>query len=89
MTKISAKVMNWMSSRPGSGSPASVCSGSESAAASDTAPRIPAQPPTMRVCHEPRRATCDGRRSMARMSIVTTKLQAKRTPMTAAHTAAA
>ena len=35
--------MNWISARPGSGAPASVWSGSASAAASETAPRIPAQ----------------------------------------------
>ena len=43
VTRISAKVMNWISSRPGSGAPLLVSSGSASAAASETAPRIPAQ----------------------------------------------
>ena len=44
VTRIRAKVMNRIRSRPGSGAPASVVSGSARAAASDTAPRIPDQP---------------------------------------------
>ena len=81
--------MNWISSRPGSGAPASVCSGSASAAASETAPRIPAQPPTTRVRQPTRRATCEGRRSIALMRKVTMKFHRKRTAITAAQTAAA
>ncbi len=72
-----------MRSRPGNGEPESVSSGNASAAASDTAPRIPAQerktpprafgmPPVIRF----------GRSSA-------TKTQAKRSRITTAHTSAA
>ena len=82
--------MNWISSRPGSGAPASVVSGSASAAASETAPRIPAQlADDPRRARSARRATCEGRRSMALIRKVTTKFHRKRTAMTAAQTAAA
>ena len=40
---MTAKVRKRISSRPGNGSPASVASGIASAAASETAPRIPDQ----------------------------------------------
>ena len=81
--------MNWISSRPGSGSPASVVSGSASAAASETAPRIPAQLPTTRKRQLARRARCEGRRSSVRTRKVTMKFQRKRAAITVAQTAAA
>ena len=43
VTRITEKVRKRIRSRPGNGVPASVLSGSASAAASETAPRIPAQ----------------------------------------------
>ena len=89
VTRISAKVMNWISSRPGSGSPASVLRGSASAAASETAPRIPAQLPTTRKRQLARRARCDSRRSSVRTRKVTMKFHRKRAAITVAQTAAA
>ena len=55
-------------SRSGKSAPLSVWSGSASAAASETAPRIPAQPPTNRCCQVARRARWASRRSIARIT---------------------
>lgn len=75
--------------RSGKGSPASVVSGSASAAASETAPRIPAQLATTRKRQFARRCRCAGRRSKVRISAVIPKPQAKRTKTTATQTSAA
>jgi hypothetical protein len=64
-------------------------SGSASAAASETAPRIPAQPPTTPRASRRAARPATGRRSIARISIVIEKFQRKRTAITAAQTAAA
>ena len=57
-----------MRSRPGNGSPASVCSGMASATASDTAPRIPDQPSSAvsRRSGGPSRVTRRGKRRTSR-----------------------
>jgi hypothetical protein len=86
--RITAKVTKRIRSRPGSGSPASVVSGSASAAARETAPRIPDQAATTRSRQLARRSRCCGRRSRARMIPVTPKLQASRVTITSAVTRA-
>ena len=62
--------------------------GIASAAASDTDPRIPAQPMTIRSCQRERRARWDSRRSSARMANGVVSTQSSRTPITAAATRA-
>ena len=62
VAKITPKVMNSSWSRAGKSA------GSASAAASETAPRMPAQPTTTRPRQLPRRATWLARRSSARIA---------------------
>ena len=64
------------------------CSGTASAAASDTAPRNPATALTVRCRAPTRRSRCAGRRSIARMRYGVVYTQANRTPITAPLTAA-
>jgi len=85
---MTQKVMNRIRSRPGKGSPASVVTGTARAAASDTAPRMPAQATSVRACQVPRRARWAGRRSRARTITVMPKTQANRVAITTALTAA-
>jgi hypothetical protein len=56
--------------------------GIASAAASDTAPRIPTHEPRKRGRQPARRASCDGRRSRVRMRTVVAKIHAKRAAIT-------
>ena len=83
VTRITVNVRNRIRSRPGNVPPASVWSGSASAAASDTAPRIPAQErKTASRQLSTRSATAGGVSS-------TTKTHAKRTAITVSSTSAA
>ena len=86
---ITQNVMKRIRSRAGKGSPASVLIGIASAAASDTAPRMPTQEPRKRVRQSARRARCDGRRSRVRMTTVVPKTHAMRTAITTPQMAAA
>ena len=48
---MTTNVMKTIASRPGNGAPFATVSGSASAAASETIPRIPDQPTSSSVCH--------------------------------------
>ena len=67
VAKITPKVRKISRSRSGKGAPPCVVSGSASAAASETAPRIPAHATTKRRAGPTRRSRWLGRRSMARI----------------------
>jgi hypothetical protein len=67
VAKITAKVMKMIRCRCGNGWPVLVVRGRASAAASDTAPRIPLQPATSRSLTLARRARWAGRRSRAQI----------------------
>jgi NhaP-type Na+/H+ or K+/H+ antiporter len=64
---ITPQVMTTMRSRSGKGAPESRVRGTASTAASETAPRNPATPLTVRWRAPSRRSRCAGRRSSARM----------------------
>lgn len=68
--------------RSGNGAPLSVVIGTATAAASDTAPRNPAQAVTKR-CRQPtRRSRCTARRSISRISMVVNSPQKMRDTIT-------
>ena len=81
VTKITANVRKMSRSRCWKSN------GSASAAASETAPRMPAQPTIVRPCQLPRRARCDSRRSIARITNTSVWLHTSRVTTTAALTA--
>lgn len=85
---ITAKVRKMSRSRSGNGVPASVLKGRASAAASETEPRMPAHPFTVRTRQLARRSRWLTRRSRLRMIEVATCSHTSRVRTTAAHTAA-
>lgn len=72
---ITVKVRKMTRSRSGNGDPLSVVKGRASAAASETEPRIPAHPFTVRRRQLARRSRWLARRSRLRMSTVTRCVQ--------------
>ena len=84
---MTAKARKTINDRPGNAAPASVRSGSASAAASETAPRIPIQPISAASSH--RGASPRLRRRSACGPYTNGKTQASRTAITVAATMAA
>ena len=80
--RMTTEVTNTIRSRSGNGAPPATVDGTASAAASDTAPRKPAHPLTMRCRHPTRRVRCTARRSTARMTKGVRSTQSSRVPIT-------
>ena len=75
VTKITANVRNWISSRSGNGALLLVVKGNDRAAASDTAPRMPIQPSRNRLRAGTRRSRWLDLRSSMRNRYGTVKNQ--------------